>query len=117
MTFRYKKAFDDGSKPIQYGLIAEEVADVLPDLVIYNNDGKPETVKYHLLPVLMLNEIQRQQRDADEQRKEVERLRAENDELRRELRTQRAEMESRLAKIEHVLTAAEIPGSTATGQP
>ena len=30
VTFRYKKPFDDGSKPIQYGLIAEEVAEVYP---------------------------------------------------------------------------------------
>jgi hypothetical protein len=28
VTFRYKKPFNDGSKPIQYGLIAEEVAEV-----------------------------------------------------------------------------------------
>jgi len=31
VTFRYKKAFDDGSKPIQYGLVAEEVAEVYPN--------------------------------------------------------------------------------------
>jgi hypothetical protein len=33
VTFRYKKAYEDGSKPEQYGLIAEEVAEVYPDLV------------------------------------------------------------------------------------
>ena len=30
VTFRYKKPFEDGSKPVQYGLIAEEVAEVYP---------------------------------------------------------------------------------------
>ena len=41
-------------KPVQYGLIAEEVAEVLPDLAVFNQDGSPETVKYHLLPSLLL---------------------------------------------------------------
>ena len=60
VTFRYKKPYADGAKPIQYGLIAEEVADVLPDLAVFNDDGQPETVKYHLLPSFLLSEVQRQ---------------------------------------------------------
>jgi hypothetical protein len=60
VTFRYKKAFEDGDRPIQYGLIAEEVAEVFPPLVVYNEDGEPETVKYHLLATLLLNELQKQ---------------------------------------------------------
>ncbi len=36
VTFRYKKAQDDGAHPLQYGLIAEEVADVFPDLAVFN---------------------------------------------------------------------------------
>ena len=62
VTFRYKKPYDDGSKPIQYGLIAEEVADVLPDLAVFNADGQPETVKYHLLPSFLLAAHQRDHR-------------------------------------------------------
>ena len=61
VTFRYKQPYDDGQKSMQYGLIAEEVAEVLPDLAVFNQDGSPETVKYHLLPSLLLNEVQRQQ--------------------------------------------------------
>jgi hypothetical protein len=49
VTFRYKKAFDDGSKPVQYGLVAEEVAEVYPDLVARSADGQIETVKYQAL--------------------------------------------------------------------
>lgn len=67
VTFRYKKPYDDGSKPIQYGLIAEEVADVFPDLTVFNRDGQPETVKYHLLPALLLNEYQQQQKTIQSQ--------------------------------------------------
>jgi hypothetical protein len=63
VTFRYKKPFDDGSKPIQYGLIAEEVAEVYPDLVARAADGQIETVKYQVLDAMLLNEVQQQQAD------------------------------------------------------
>ena len=65
VTFRYQKPFDDGSKPIQYGLIAEEVADVYPDLVARSVDGQIETVKYQVLDSMLLNEVQRQQKRID----------------------------------------------------
>jgi len=61
VTFRYKKPFADGSQPIQYGLIAEEVAEVFPDLVAHSADGQIETVKYQMLDPMLLNEVQRQQ--------------------------------------------------------
>jgi hypothetical protein len=61
VTFRYRKSFDDGSKPIQYGLIAEEVAEAFPDLVARSADGRIETVKYQMLDALLLNEVQRQE--------------------------------------------------------
>ena len=63
VTFRYRKAFTDGSKPMQYGLVAEEVAEVYPDLVAHSADGQIETVKYQVLDSMLLNEVQRQQRE------------------------------------------------------
>ncbi len=36
VTFRYKQAQDDGAHPLQYGLIAEEVAEMFPDLAVFN---------------------------------------------------------------------------------
>lgn len=59
ITFRYKPEVDQ-SGALQYGLIAEEVAEVYPDLVIYNKDNQPESVKYHLLNVMLLNELSKQ---------------------------------------------------------
>jgi hypothetical protein len=84
VTFRYKKQFVDGSKPIQYGLIAEEVAEVYPDLVAHSADGQIETVKYQVLPTMLLNEVQRQQLEInglkqdlqDQKRKAEEQTRA-----------------------------------------
>jgi hypothetical protein len=74
VTFRYKDATADGAHPIQYGLIAEEVAEVNRDLVVYEADGQALTVKYHLLPALLLNEVQRQQRTIDELTRRLEEL-------------------------------------------
>jgi hypothetical protein len=61
VTFRYLKPFADGSKPTQYGLIAEEVAEVYPDLVAHSADGQIETVKYQVLDSMLLNELKRQE--------------------------------------------------------
>jgi hypothetical protein len=67
VTFRYKNPTDDGKKSLQYGLIAEEVAQVYPDLVVYSKDGLVETVQYQKLDVLLLNELQKQQRTIQDQ--------------------------------------------------
>jgi hypothetical protein len=61
VSFRYKQPFADGSTPVQYGLIAEEVQQVLPELIAYDDQGEPATVKYHVLPSLLLAEVQRLQ--------------------------------------------------------
>jgi hypothetical protein len=60
VTYRYKKPFEDGAQPLQYGLIAEEVAQVYPELVAHSADGQIETVKYQLLDSMLLNEVQKQ---------------------------------------------------------
>ena len=41
VTFRYKQGGEDGGKPMQFGLIAEEVAEASPELVIYDSEGQP----------------------------------------------------------------------------
>jgi hypothetical protein len=60
VTFRYLKPYANGEKPIQFGLIAEEVAETFPELVVRNKEGQPETVKYQDLTPLLLNEVQKQ---------------------------------------------------------
>jgi hypothetical protein len=95
VTFRYKKAALDGSKPQQYGLIAEEVADVYPDLVVYK-DGQPNAVQYQLLPAMLLNEVQRQQAEIGAQKEQLQKL-------AQQVTDQRQQNESlleRLAKLE-----------------
>ena len=67
VTFRYQKPFADGSKPIQYGLIAEEVSEVYPDLVARSADGQIETVKYQVLDSMLLNELQKEHQQVQQQ--------------------------------------------------
>ena len=75
VSFRYSKPFADGGKPIQYGLIAEEVAEVFPELVVRDDDGRPETVQYQTLNVLLLNELQKQQARLEALERELAALR------------------------------------------
>jgi trimeric autotransporter adhesin len=61
VKFRYKKADTSGQKPIQYGLIAEEVAAVYPELVVRDaTTGRVDGVRYDELAPLLLNELQKQ---------------------------------------------------------
>jgi hypothetical protein len=76
VTFHYKKEMaPDSADALQYGLIAEEVAAVAPDLVAPDLAGRPYTVRYDLLPALLLNELQEQQRTIDALKLEVGALR------------------------------------------
>jgi hypothetical protein len=74
--FHYQKPFADGSKPIQYGLIAEEVAEVYPDLVAKGADGQIEAVKYQVLDSMLLNEVQRLNKENQELQERLSRIEA-----------------------------------------
>ena len=69
VTFAYNS---DASESKQYGLIAEEVNEVFPALVVRDADGQPFTVQYHTLPVLMLNEMIKQQAAIEQQAADFE---------------------------------------------
>jgi hypothetical protein len=56
VTFRYKKALDPKGAP-QFGLVAEDVAKVAPDLVVTDSQGKPFTVRYEEVNAMLLNEF------------------------------------------------------------
>jgi Chaperone of endosialidase len=86
VTFRYKPEVDPNGL-LQYGLIAEEVAKVYPNLVVGGQDGQAETIRYQLLTPMLLNEIQRQQRTIEQQRDEID------------------DLESRLVRLERLVLA------------
>ena len=65
VTFLYKPDYANGERTLQYGLIAEEVAKVYPELVAYDNEGQPYSVRYQYLSTMLLNEVQKQYRRAE----------------------------------------------------
>ena len=79
VTFRYTQPFAGGTKPIQYGLIAEEVAEVFPELVARGADGRIETVQYQNLDALLLNELQKLSREVQALKAEIARLQQSRD--------------------------------------
>ena len=90
VAFRYKPEIDPAGLA-QYGLIAEEVAEVYPDLVVADRQGKPETVRYQLINALLLNEVQKQHCTIESQQEEID------------------GMKSRLAALEARLLAESRP--------
>jgi transposase len=55
-----------------FGLIAEEVDKVLPELVIHDKDGQIETVAYHELAPMLLNELQKQKQEIEALKRQLE---------------------------------------------
>jgi len=66
VTFRYKEEIDPEGIP-QFGLVAEEVEKVNPDLVVRDEDGKVMTVRYEAVNAMLLNEFLKEHRTEEEQ--------------------------------------------------
>jgi trimeric autotransporter adhesin len=75
VTFRYKHELDPDSIP-QFGLIAEQVEKVNPDLVVRDDHGKPYTVRYEAVNAMLLNEFLKEHRTVQELKKEIAALTA-----------------------------------------
>jgi hypothetical protein len=75
VAFRYRESHEAGGLT-QYGLVAEEVAEVYPELVVNDDQGRPLAIRSQLLEPLFLNELQKQRRTIDAQRAEIDELKA-----------------------------------------
>ena len=65
VAFHYKKEID-ASGTLQFGLVAEEVADINADLVTRDSEGNPETVRYEAVNAMLLNEFLKEHRTVQE---------------------------------------------------
>jgi septal ring factor EnvC (AmiA/AmiB activator) len=65
VTFRYKEGLDPHGVP-QFGLVAEEVEKVDPDLVVRDQEGKPYTVRYDAVNAMLLNEFLKEHKRVEE---------------------------------------------------
>ena len=93
VTFRYKEGIDPDGIP-QFGLVAEEVEKVNPDLVARDAEGKPYSVRYEAVNAMLLNEFLKEHRKVEEQeapsrsnRRTSRRTRATAERLRGEVRS------------------------------
>jgi hypothetical protein len=89
VTFRYKKEVD-AARALSFGLIAEDVAEISPELITRDEQGNPQTVRYDAINAMLLNEFLKahrkiqeleasnvqQQRNSAEQQKQIEALTA-----------------------------------------
>jgi trimeric autotransporter adhesin len=71
VTFRYKHELDPAGVP-QFGLVAEQVEKVNPDLVACDEQGKPYTVRYEAVNAMLLNEFLKEHRKVEQHRKDFE---------------------------------------------
>ena len=73
VTFRYKKDTDP-SQALSFGLIAEEVAQVSPELITRDEEGKPQTVRYEAVNAMLLNEFLKEHKKNEVQAKTIAEL-------------------------------------------
>jgi Chaperone of endosialidase len=111
VTFRYK---NDSSGTLQYGLVAEEVAHVYPELVTRGTDGKLQSVRYLELTSLLLNELQRQARENKELSRENRELRSEVAQVRAEQGRERTSFDERVSALERSAQASKPEAKLST---
>ncbi len=98
VTFHYKS--DNKGGP-QFGLIAEEVAAVNPDLVVRDKDGEIYTVRYDAVNVMLLNEFLKEHR-------EVAALKSTVAEQRKGMEAMAAQLKEQSAQIQKVSAQLEL---------
>ena len=80
VTFHYKPGLDPQGLA-QFGLIAEEVDKLDPDLVVRDDQNRPYSVRYEAVNAMLLNEFLKQHRKVEEQTREIEALKKKADKV------------------------------------
>jgi hypothetical protein len=112
VAFRYKKEIDPAGTP-QFGLVAEEVEKVNPDLVIRDKEGKPYSVRYDQVNAMLLNEFLKEHRALIEEQRKMAEQQKEIDALKAELREQRFLIQ----KVSDKMELSELLTKVATHNP
>jgi hypothetical protein len=105
VTFRYKKGIDSKSIP-QFGLIAEDVEAVNPDLVVRDKEGKVNTVRYDAVNAMLLNEFLKEH-------KRVEQLKSIVAQQREDMGVITAQLKAQAAQIQKV--SAQLAAASQSG--
>jgi hypothetical protein len=105
VTFHYKS--DKTNRP-EFGLIAEEVAEINPDLVVRNENGEIYTVRYDAVNAMLLNEFLKEHKAFLEQKRKVQELEANDAEQQREIKSLVATVKEQAAQIQKVSAQVEL---------
>jgi hypothetical protein len=107
VTFRYKKDLDVKGIP-QFGLIAEEVAKVNPDLVVTGPDGKPYTVRYEAVNAMLLNEFIKEHQLVQKQQATIASQEAKIDWLTATVKEQATQIQKVSAELEMIRPTPQV---------
>jgi hypothetical protein len=107
VTFRYKKEIDVDRTP-QFGLVAEDVEKVNPDLVVRDADGKVYTVRYDAVNAMLLNEFLKEHRKVQAQACKIREQQATIAELKRGFQDVVAHLKEQESKIQKVSARLEL---------
>ena len=107
VTFRYKKGIDPQGIP-QFGLVAEDVEAVNPDLVVRDKEGKPYSVRYDAVNALLLNEFLKEHRTVQEQKATIAQLKQDFAEQKRQIEALTAGLQKVSAQIEAIKPASQM---------
>ena len=110
VTFQYKS---DSNEAPQFGLIAEEVAQVNPDLVVRDEKGEVYTVRYDAINAMLLNEFQKEHRKVQEQETMIAQLKASIAQQEKGMEVLAASLKKQAAQIAKVSTQIEATKSGA----
>ena len=111
VTFHYKKELDPDGIP-QFGLVAEQVEKVSPELLARDKDGKPYTVRYEAVNAMLLNEFLKEHKVFIEEQRKVTEQEATIKQLKAELQAtearQQKQIESLTAGLQKVSAQLEV---------
>ena len=107
VTFRYKKAIDPASL-LSFGLIAEDVAKISPELITRDKDGKPETVRYEAVNAMLLNEFLKEHRKGEQQDRKIEEQEARIAKQQKQIQTLMGMVKEQAAQIQEVSARLEV---------
>jgi len=105
VTFHYKT---DSTETPQFGLIAEEVADVNPDLVVRDENREIYTVRYDAVNAMLLNEFLKEHRKNEEQGKTIEELKSGMTALTATVKEQASQIQKVSAQLEASTPAPQV---------
>jgi hypothetical protein len=111
VTFRYKKELDVEGTP-QFGLVAEDVEKVNPDLVVRDAEGKAYTVRYEAVNAMLLNEFLKAHRKLEEQEKTIAQLRSHDAQQQGEIKALVANLKEQASQIQKVSAQLEVSRAT-----